>query len=132
MSEIAYPRYALAFALVLVLGLAVVTAHSALIRGHRAALEHWSQETAVGDQHLYPVGPDAPAVTFHSKALTPISPEPHDVRETRVLVVGEDDSKRFRIYLHHEPGSREPDNDQVYLLKTGQNEFLKMQFADKK
>lgn len=132
MPEIAFPRYALIFALAIVLGLAAVAAHSAINHSHRAELEHWSQETAVGDKHLYPVGPDAPALTFHGKPLTPISTQPQETRETRVVVIGTDDSKQFRIYLHREPGSREPDNDQIFLLKTGQNQFLKMQLPEKK
>jgi hypothetical protein len=132
MPEIAHRRYALLLALAMVLALAGVTAHSAFSRGHRGELERWSQETAVGDKRLYPLGAEAPALTFRGKPLIPQTGQPHEVRETRVVCIGEDDSKHFRIYLHREPGAKEPDNDQVYLLKTGQSEFVKMQLSEKK
>jgi hypothetical protein len=134
MAEILYRRHALAIAGGLALGLAAVVAHSAALNGRRGELEHWSQKTAVGDKQLYPVGAEAPALTYRGKPLVSMGPEPHEIRETRAMLVGEDDSRRFHLYLHRDnlPHDGSESADAVYLLKVGVNSFLRFQRADRK
>jgi hypothetical protein len=118
------------FALALVVCLAAIGAHSVASHRSRAQLEHWSQTTAIGDDRLYPVE-TSPPLAFQGKPLTPISPRQHEIRETRVVYAGDDDSKQYRLYKHRED-DREGDPEHLYLVKTAPNHFLKLQPAEKK
>jgi hypothetical protein len=133
MAEIAYRRYAMLIAGALAVGLAAVVAHSASLNGKRGELERWSERTAVGDKELYPMGEQAPPLVFRGKPLTPTSGEPHEMRETRAIRVGDDDSHHFRIYIHRDNLPREGETaDPTYLVKVGPNSFLKLQAAERK
>lgn len=123
--------FARAFAVGLVLCMAGIGAHTVASHAARPELEQWALTTAVADEHIYPAE-NPPPLSFHGYALTPLVPQrTHEIRETRVVYVGEDDSKQYRIYKHREE-EREGDPEHVYLVKTGQNHFLKLQTPEKK
>lgn len=130
MPEPAERPFARFFAIALVLCVGGIVAHSAMLREARPQLESWTQTTAVGDTRLYPVA-DAPPLTLQGKPLTPLHPLPQEVRESRVVFVGEDDSKRFRVYQPREDARETGDAENVYLVKTGESRFLKLQIGGK-
>jgi hypothetical protein len=122
--------FARAFAIALVLCMAAVGAHTVASHRARPQLEQWSQATAIGDDRLYPAD-TAPPLAFQGKPLVPLSPRQHEIRESRVVYAGDDDSKQYRIYKHRED-DREGEPEHLYLVKTGQNHFLKLQASEKK
>jgi hypothetical protein len=115
---------------------AVVVLLNAIDRPRRSQLEHHEQVTAVGDNAFFRL-PDtaqaAPAAVaiFRRQELHPVSLKAVEIRDSKMLIAGTDDSGRSRIYTSRDPaplaeGEVEKKSETAFFLKLGPGKYLKV------
>jgi len=102
----------------------------------RSSLESFSETTAVGDQAYFKAPPKsapiAAVANFQGKPLTPVSLRRIELRDSKMSTVGTEDGGVVHIYASTEPvpmekGEAEAKGKPVYYLKTGINEYIRVQ-----
>ncbi len=116
-------------------GLTLVLVFTTLDHSRRSTLEKTAQTTAVGDRAflLLPAisqKPPAAAANFRGQALYPVSYARLEIRDSRMIQAGSDDSGAFHIYTtrEHVPlqdGEIEAPGVPIYFLKTAPDEYVK-------
>jgi len=137
-SEIFGAQWAGRLCVALLVGLGIVTG-VAFYDEHRCSqLEATAENSAVGDKAFFPIPAEAApeqataplVVNFNGKALTAVSSRNYEERDSKMIRVGMEDSKRFSVYTSTEaikPLKGEMGNagGEVYFLKTGPGKYLK-------
>lgn len=132
------PRAALCLGGAILLGMGGLVALFAWDGSHRASLESTAEITAVSDTALYPAPSGLgnttllPPLVFQGRTLTPISRRWLDLRDTRMVPVGTDESGTWQIYRSSTPvplekGEAEARGLRVYYMKVAPNEYLRVQ-----
>lgn len=135
-TEIFQAQTAQRLGIVLVAGLALVVIFNALDKPRRTQFERYEEVTAVGDKAWFRLPetaqkPPPAAAKFRGQELFPVSYKTVEIRDTKMLRVGDDDSGLLRIYASREPvppqeGEVEKKGETFYFLKTGTGEYIKV------
>src|SRR5438309_9016306 len=106
-------KVALIFGAALLGGFALIMAFAIYDKSQRAVLERVEEPTAVGDNAWFhpPEKFDSSAVfaTYEGQPLYPTGADRYDLRDSKMIKVGMDDSKSFWIYKSLERGGKEGD-----------------------
>lgn len=115
---------------VLLFGMLLLAILARIDRSRVAALEHFSETTAVGDHVYYTLPsplPKTPAVVarVHGEALAPVDYAKFECRDTKMQPVARDPDTKLTIYEGREP-LNDADGGKLYFVKTAANEYLKL------
>lgn len=120
-------KWAARLCAVLLIGFAFVVAFAAFDRLRISGLEKADEQTAVGDAAFFkpPEKFDSSAVfvKLGGKPLYPTGTERYSLHDSKMLRVGTDDSKTFKIYKSAERGGKDGD---FFFLKTADGQYLEM------
>lgn len=123
----------------LLISFALVILLAGMDKGQREQLESFQEVTAVGDRAYFqlPDGlqkPFQPVLSFRGQPLTPTSIEPVEVRDTKMIRVGRDETGRHFVYSSRDkipPAEGEGDakDGTFFFLKLAPGEYLKTRAA---
>jgi len=123
---------------VMLVGLGIVTSVAYYNEHQVPNLESTEESTAVGDKAFFPMPPEenpsklpAGTVTFNGKPLNAVGVKTYDERDSKMVRIAMDDTKRYAIYSSTEPvkkvkGEPADTGGKVYFLKVGPGKFVKM------
>ena len=103
-------------------------------RNQLAALESFSETSAVGDAVYYRLPtplpePPIPVAMLRGRALVPVSYTKLEWRDTKMRAVARDPVTRLTIYATREPlppSAGEPRDSELFFVKTAANEYLRL------
>ncbi len=124
----------------LLIGFAVIILLAGLDKAQREQLETFQEVTAVGDRAFFPMPeqhpqPPVAAVTFRGDGLVPVSYEPVEIRDTRMIRLGKDESGQYSVYSRRAPADEkergkekeklDPEEAKYLYLKVARDEYLR-------
>ena len=123
----------------LLISFAVVILLAGMDKAQRERLESFQEVTAVGDRAYFQLPGDLrkpfqPVAGFRGQSLTPTSVEPVEIRDTKMIRVGRDDSGRHFVYTSRESvppvgGEVVAKGEKFFFLKLEPGEYLKTRAA---
>ncbi|MEY5025705.1 MAG: hypothetical protein RLZZ244_1233 [Verrucomicrobiota bacterium] len=128
-----FPRTAALWSLALLGGMAIAVRSTVDDRTQRPQIERILQNTSVGDTRYYsPQAQGADPLAFAGEPLVLAGTSPDPMPDSRMLLVGETDSTRFRLYVPSDraangmPNGNDTLGGPSWFLKTGPGQFLKV------
>ena len=127
-------RSAALFGAALLLGLGALAIFARIDRERVHELEHFEENTAVGDTAFYsvpnpPPEPPQPVARIDGAALVPISYSKFDWRDTKMQPVARDPASGLTIYKSRKPLPKMDDaseGEAIYFVKINPNEYLRL------
>ncbi|MHA3773215.1 hypothetical protein ACXR0O_16905 [Verrucomicrobiota bacterium sgz303538] len=119
----------------ILIGFAVIIVLAGIDNAQRSKLETFQEVTAVGDRAVFPIPaqvqkPPVAAVSFRGQPLYPVSYEPVEIRDTKMIRLGRDDNGQYFVYGTREnvppqEGETVRKGETFFFLKVEPNKYLK-------